>query len=419
MATIEELNDMPPGLDRIRAAHRTAGDAADAAKPAREQLTKAAWELRYRHKWSKAKASEKTGLFSTTLFPAASLVEPSEEEILERLPGWDLETALAEREAAAAKFATQRAIEDAAREIRRKDVAALYQGHIDGRQWDQAEIGAEFGMDTTMVKADLKAMGVELRPSQRRKVASEEGAPVDLGPISRMLGVSRLYLKAVIRYWGDPARAEDPKAFPQDAAAGEGKYWPGKVKQWFERLPVVAASPTGLTLARAAERVGEPYEAVKAAIDSAAEDGTLPADVVYSNGAVHEERFTAWWRERKERLYSGDSLITLAELLKVDYKGLRTKVRAAEEAGELPKGVKLGERYDRIQFLSWWRAISSVTSEGVTMKALAEALGVKPEKVRYQVRKADEAGGLPAGVRLENGRFDFDAARTWWRSLGL
>lgn len=418
MATIDELNDMPSGPERLRAAHRTATDAAAKAKPARDALATAAWVLHYRHGWSRSKAAKDTGLFTTSIFPHSVVVELTDEEILARLPTFSLEEALEERDKNAREFRRLKAIEEAARDIRRKDVAALYQGHYDGRQWEMVDIAAAAGgMDMSIVKSDLKASGVEVRPGQKRKVANIEGSPEDLGPIARMLGVSRLYLKALVRYWRDPARADDPKAFPADAIAEDGKYWPGKVAAWFRSMPTVAASPTGLTIARAAERVGEPYETVKAAIDSAAEDGTLPADIVYSNGAVHEGRFTAWWRARKEYLHAGESLSALAEALGVDYKNLRTTVRSFEQVGELPEGVKIGERYDKVRFIEWWRAISAAPAEGVTMKVLAEALGVSPDKVRYQVRKAEQAGTLPPGVRLGNGRFHYERARTWWQSL--
>ncbi|MET8006294.1 hypothetical protein [Nonomuraea glycinis] len=416
---LQELTGMPAGVDRIKAALRIGNDAADKAKPAREQLAKAAWVLAYRHGWSKTKAAKDTGLFTTSIFPAAALVEPSEKEILAALPDWDEDTAVAERTTAAKVFSACRAVEDGAREVRRHDVAALYQGQFDGRLWEIADIGTEYGMDTTMVKADLKAAGVELRPSQRRKVASPEGGPENLGAIARMLGISRLYLKDRITYWRNPSRADNAKAFPPDAAAEGGKYWPNKVAAWFRSLPTVAASPTGLTLRRAADRVGEPYDTVKSAIDQAADDGTLPAGLVYSNGAVHEGHFVQWWRTRKERLHAGVPLSDVADELGVDYKAFRMKVRAAEDAVELPAEARRGDRYDRDGLVAWWRSASSSEDEGVMMKTLAEQLGVKPEQVRYQVRKAEQAGGLPAGVRLESGRFDLEAARRWWRGLGL
>jgi hypothetical protein len=416
---LQELTGMPAGVDRIKAALRIGNDAADKAKPAREQLAKAAWVLAYRHGWSKTKAAKDTGLFTTSIFPAAALVEPSEEEILAALPDWDEDTAVAERSAAAAVFAVCKAVEDGARDVRRRDVAALYTGQLDGRQWEMADIGNTFNVDTTMVKSDLKAADVELRPSQRRKVATPQSGPENLGAIARMLGVSRLYLKDRITYWRNPAREGNPKAFPPDAAADGGKYWPSKVAAWFRSLPTVAASPTGLTLRRAADRVGEPYDTVKSAIDQAADDGTLPAGLVYSNGAVHEGHFVEWWRTRKERLHAGVPLSDVADELGVDYKTFRTRVRAAEDAGTLPDTARRGDRYDRDGLVEWWRSASSSEGEGVMMKTLAEDLGVKPEQVRYQVRKAEQAGGLPAGVRLESGRFDLESARRWWRSLGL
>ncbi|MFI6536613.1 hypothetical protein ACIBHY_29475 [Nonomuraea sp. NPDC050547] len=425
--TLDELRAMPAGPDRIRAAAAAAAAANDSAKTAREALATAAWTLHYRHRdkgWSKQKASKGTGVGATSLFPTGSPVAPSEDQILELLPVWEVGAALTARDAAAADLAKHRAFADGAREIRRTDIAALYQGHLDGRQWEISEIGAEFELDLTMVAGDIKAVGVTLRPSQRRKVASEASdQPTGLGPIARMLGTSRLYLQACVRYWSDPARAEKPNAFPSEAVAGEGKYWPGKVKPWFERLPAMAAAPTGLSLHRAAALVGEPYPTVKSAITAAAEAGTLPPDIVYANGAVNEDRFVAWWRERKERLTAGTTLVDAAEKVGVNEKTFRTAVHEAEEAGELLKEAKVSDRrYDEDLLLAWWRRKTSpeaVASAGTTMKDLAETAGLKVDQVRYQVRKAEEAGTLPEGVRLDSGRFNKQAGLNWLKSLGL
>ncbi|MEU7863940.1 hypothetical protein [Nonomuraea sp. NPDC049141] len=132
-----------------------------------------------------------------------------------------MNTALAKRDEAAKELKAKRALADAVREIRRQDIAALYQGHLDGRQWEIAEIGAEYKLDLTMVSGDIKAQGVELRPSQRRKVADAAAEqPIEVGPIARMLGVSRVALQNRIRYWGKPEQADKPNAFPADADAG-------------------------------------------------------------------------------------------------------------------------------------------------------------------------------------------------------
>ncbi|WP_433513706.1 hypothetical protein ACQP2T_60850 [Nonomuraea sp. CA-143628] len=425
--TLDELRAMPAGPDRIRAAAGLAAAANAEAKDARELLGKAAWTLHYRHKakgWSKQKASKGTGVGATSLFPTGTPVAPSDEDILAQLPDWDPDTALAERDQAAAELKTHRALAESAREIRRQDIAALYQGHLDGRQWEIAEIGAEYKLDLTMVSGDIKAQGVELRPSQRRKVASESGEqPTELGPIARMLGVSRVALQNRIRYWGKPEQADKPTAFPADADAGDGKYWPAKVKAWFDRLPAMANAPTGLSMHRAADQVGEPYATVKGALLAAADAGNLPHELVYSNGAVNEALFVEWWRERKERLTAGTTLVDAAERAGVNEKTFRTAVHAAEEAGELPKGAKVSDRrYDEDILLAWWRQKTSpevVASAGTTMKDLAEAAGLNLDKVRYQVRKAEKDASLPEGVRLESGRFNKKAGLAWLKSLGL
>ncbi|TMR92400.1 hypothetical protein [Nonomuraea basaltis] len=425
--TLDELRGMPTGPDRISAAAGAAAAANADVKKAREDLAKAVWTLHYRHKdkgWSKQKASKGTGVGATSLFPTGSPVAPSEEQILEQLPNWDADTALAERDKAAAELAKHRAFADGAREIRRKDIAALYQGHLDGKQWEIAEIGAEYELDTTMVTGDIKAMGVTLRPSQRRKVASENsGQPTELGPIARMLGVSRIYLQHRIRYWSNPERSSKPGAFPADAEAGDGKYWPDKVKTWFDSLPAMAAAPTGLSLHRAAEQVGEPYPTVKGAIISAAEAGTLPPELIYGSGAVNEALFVQWWRDRKERLSAGTTLVDAAKKAGVNEKTFRTAVHEAEAAGELPEKARVSDRrYDEDVLLAWWRQKTSpeaVASTGTTMKDLAEAAGLKVDKVRYQVRKAEESGSLPEGVRLPSGRFNKEKGLAWLKSLGL
>ncbi|MEU4513241.1 hypothetical protein AB0G05_27405 [Nonomuraea wenchangensis] len=421
---LDELRRMPAGVERIRYAADLVSDANAAAKEARKALGEAAWTLHYRHKdkgWSKQKASKGTGVGATSLFPPGGPITQADEDIAAQLPDWDVETALGKRDQAASDLGLYRKLAESAREIRRKDIAAVYQGHLDGRQWEIAEIGAEFNLDLTMVAADLKAEGVELRPSQRRKVASASSdQPTDLGPISRMLGVSRLALTHRIRYWSKPEQAGKPNAFPPDADAGNGKYWPARVKEWFDRLPLVAAAPTGLTLRRAAAQVGESDSTVKAAIMAAADAGDLPHELVYSNGAVNEKVFVQWWRERKERLTAGTTLVDAAAKAGVNEKTFRVAVHDAEKAGELPKGAKVSDRrYDEAILLTWWQQRSSPEAAGITMKDLAEAAGLKVDAVRYQVRKAQEAGTLPEGVRLETGRFNKQQGLAWLKSLGL
>ncbi|MEU6712913.1 hypothetical protein ABZ897_15645 [Nonomuraea sp. NPDC046802] len=425
--SLDEVIAIQDGQRRLSASIALAAAATADAKKARDALAKAAWTLYYRHKgkgWSKQKASKGTGVTATSLFPTGGPVTQSDEQIAEQLPDWDVATALAERDKAASDLKKHRALADAAREIRRKDIVALYQGHLDGRQWEIAEIGAEYGMDLTMVSGDIKAQGVELRPSQRRKVASAGSSqPTELGPIARMIGVSRIFLAHRIRYWSKPEQAGKPNAFPADAAAGDGKYYPLRVKEWFDRLPAMAAAPTGLSLRRAAEQVGEPYPTVKGAIERAADAGTLPPDLIYGTGAVNEDLFVQWWRDRKERLSAGTTLVDAAAKAGVNEKTFRLEVHAAEDAGELPEGAKVSDRrYDEDALLAWWKrktSPESVASAGTTMKDLAEAAGLKVDAVRYQVRKAQEAGTLPEGVRLESGRFNKKAGLQWLKSLGL
>ncbi|MGA4995838.1 hypothetical protein [Nonomuraea bangladeshensis] len=422
--TLDDVLVITDGMQRLSAAIALAASVSADAKEARKALGEAVWVLHYRHKdqgWSKQKASKGTGVGATSLFPTGGAVTLSDDDIVAQLPDWDVETALAKRDQAAAKLKERRALADAARDVRRRDIAALYEGRLDGRQWEIAEIGAEFNLDLTMVAADLKAEGVELRPSQRRKVASASSdQPTDLGPISRMLGVSRLALTHRIRYWSKPEQAGKPNAFPPDADAGNGKYWPARVKEWFDRLPLVAAAPTGLTLRRAAAQVGESDSTVKAAIMAAADAGDLPHELVYSNGAVNEKVFVQWWRERKERLTAGTTLVDAAAKAGVNEKTFRVAVHEAEKAGELPKGAKVSDRrYDEAILLTWWQQRSSPEAAGITMKDLAEAAGLKVDAVRYQVRKAQEAGTLPEGVRLETGRFNKQQGLAWLKSLGL
>ncbi|MFI6634314.1 hypothetical protein ACIBI7_35995 [Nonomuraea fuscirosea] len=424
---LNELRVMPAGPDRISAAVSLVADANEQAKKSREDLGKAAWTLHYRHKdkgWTKQKASKGTGVGGSSLFPTGGPVTMSDDEIRAQLPEWDAETALAERDKAAADLAAYRQLAEDARKIRREDIAALYQGHLDGVQWEIAAIGSTYELDLTMVSGDLKAQGVELRPSQRRRVASAESEqPTDLGPIARMLGVSRMALQNRIRYWGKPEVADKPYAFPADANAGDGKYWPAKVKAWFDRLPAMAAAPTGLSLRRAAAQVGEPYATVKGALLAAADAGNLPHELVYSNGAVNEALFVEWWRARKERLTAGTTLVDAAAKVGVNEKTFRTAVHDAEKAGELPKGAKVSDRrYDEDVLLAWWRQRTSpqtVASAGTTMTDLADAAGVSLDRVRYQVRKAEKEGTLPEGVRLESGRFNKKAGLEWLKSLGL
>ncbi|MEU7861592.1 helix-turn-helix domain-containing protein [Nonomuraea sp. NPDC049141] len=151
--------------------------------------------------------------------------------------------------------------------------------------------------------------------------------------------------------------------------------------------------------------------------------GTLPPDIVYGSGAVNEILFVEWWRKRKESLSAGTTLADAAERVGVNEKTFRTAVHEAEAAGELPEVAKVSDRrYDEDALLAWWQEKTSpeaVASAGTTMKDLAETAGLKVDQVRYQVRKAEEAGILPEGVRPASGRFNKKAGLAWLESLGL
>lgn len=417
MTPAERLENRQPGMNRVKAAHAIVVEEAPKVSAASAKLRKAAWVLHHRHGWSKSKAASGTGLALTSVFPPAKVVEPSREEILAQLPDWDEATAKTTRDEQARKYATAKQEENTARDIRRRDVSALYQGHLDGKLWEMADIGTGAGLDTTVIKADLKALGVKIRPGQKRKAASVDGPPAPLGDIARMAGVSPLYLRDRVGYWSDPSRARRKHAFPTDAAVEDDLYDPGKVKAWLDTLPQVAASPRGLALRAFAGRIGENEETVKSALTAAADRGLLEPGTVLPDGAVDEALATVWWKRRKETLTAasqGESLYALADTHGRPYKDLRLLVREAEKAGTFPEQAKIGDRYVPERFAAW--LAQQDQRKTVTLKELAERAGVTYEQARHQVRKAEGDGTLPAGVK-EGKAFVLEPALAWVKGI--
>ncbi|GAA4209211.1 hypothetical protein GCM10022252_75390 [Streptosporangium oxazolinicum] len=370
MATADELERRPPGMARIKAAHQIVVDEAPKVSEASEKLREAAWVLHHRHEWSKSRAASGTGMALTSVFPPPKFVEPSKEDILKKLPDWDEIIARATIALEARNYRNAKAEGGKARDIRRRDIAALYQGHLDGKLWEMADIGTEAELDTTVVKADLKALKVAIRPGQKRKAAVLGGPPAPIGDIARLAKVSPLYLRQQVGYWSAPERTPGKHAFPGDAAVGDGLFDPDMVLAWLKKLPTVASAPAGLTLRAFSGRIGENEETVKSAIAKAADRGTLPSGAVLPDGSVNEAVTTSWWQQRS--------------------------AAKAEAASPEPGGPVL-----------------------VLMQDVAADLEVPVHTFRYQVRKATTAGTLPPAVRPDGKKFDLPAARAWWATLGV
>ncbi|SDH67862.1 hypothetical protein SAMN05421505_12048 [Sinosporangium album] len=416
---LTELRGKPSSTDRVRDAHRAVTDALGAGREQRKALATAAWVLHHRHGISKRRAVAGSGVQVYTVFPPPSAPADAEQEaeIVAQLPDWDHDEATRRRDTAAALLHTLKLLEDGAREVRRTDIAHLYTGQLDGRQHEITDISADLDIEASTIRGDLKAADVPLRPVHRFRTATPGDASATLGEIARMLGVPRLVLKERIRYWSAPERARHEQAFPADGRTDDGHYRPGPVRQWWQQMPVVAAAPAGISLRRAAEQVGEPYESVRSAVQQAVDKGELTSEVIAADGSVNPAKFTAWWSRRK-------GLTTLPKLcaqVGTGIKAFRLAIRAAETDGTFPAEARPGggDLYDGPKVLAWW----ADRTRGVSLVDAAGELGTTPERLRYQLRKAEgrlgtrEGTGLPAGVRLDNGRLDLKAARAWWNTL--
>ncbi|MEN3540986.1 hypothetical protein AAH991_38135 [Microbispora sp. ZYX-F-249] len=201
-------------------------------------------------------------------------------------------------------------------------------------------------MPDYLVRADLKAAKVEMRPLRGKDVA-------------RMLRVNFGTLRSAVRAASRPEKEGKPGAFPPDAIdEATGLYRPAVVKAWWEspkRWSRAAYAPQGETLARLAEQIGEPYEKVKAAVRTARENDTLPDGVVNDDETFNTEPFLTWWRKRESELNEGATLVQLAVELSEDIERVRGRVRWAREKGRFPDGVKLPNgRFDVDKFKAWW-----------------------------------------------------------------
>uniref|UniRef100_UPI003F49668E hypothetical protein n=1 Tax=Streptosporangium sp. CA-235898 TaxID=3240073 RepID=UPI003F49668E len=360
---IDALRAMPAGTERIRAAHKVTTDAIAAAAEHRAEIDKLAAVLYYRHGWKKAPLARAAGMYTTNLFPArVTLPRPPDDLVLSQE---DAEAQLAEQSLA---YREAQELADNARAIRRDDVVALYEGRIDRKLWETADIARETsspeadesGMSDSLVKADLLARDVTLRPGKGQRVAALDGPPASLPDIARMLHVTPVRMKNAVQ------AHKRAGTFPEGAMVGD-LYVPQVVAEWWPTTARAAKraayAPQGEQLATLARRIGESYDKVKTAVRYAEEDDALPEGVKLDDGTYGEEKFLTWWRARAEALQAGTTLKDLAADLRVDYEWLRQQVRAyRKKHGELPEGVELPyRRWDGEKFVAEvWPSIRKV-----------------------------------------------------------
>ncbi|MEV7011668.1 hypothetical protein [Streptosporangium sp. NPDC051022] len=341
--TIEAIQAMPPGAGRARAAHEATEDANIAAAIHRQTITGLVAVLEGDYGHTKADLGRSTGIAVQNLFPPNAVLPrpkgkaPKEPQAVKQL---------AEE---ATGYRDERAKAKAVREIRRDDVAALYQGALDGRQWETGEIARETGMSDSLVKADLKARGVDLRPATGPRTASLDDESATLAEIARMLRVDYKRLKDAVQ-----AHTRS-RTLPEEAEAGGGaaddrRYVPRVVAEWWPTIRSakrVAYAPQGAKLSDLARRYGENYEKVKTAVRYAERAGELAEGVRNDDGTFNEQAWLEWWRAR------GVTLSDIAAEQGVDYEKLRQRVRAFLSKHELAEGVRLDSgRWNRERFLA-------------------------------------------------------------------
>ncbi|MET8382411.1 hypothetical protein ABZV14_05315 [Streptosporangium canum] len=154
----------------------------------RKDIDKLGAVLLYRHGWKKARLGRAACISPMNLFSArVTLPEPLDDFVLT-----EVEAQLTDK---SPSYRQEQERAKAAREIRRDDVVALYQGHIDGRRRETPDIAQETGMSDNLVKADLIARQVELRPAKGQRAATLDRPAAPLPDIARMLRAAPNKLK--------------------------------------------------------------------------------------------------------------------------------------------------------------------------------------------------------------------------------
>lgn len=358
MDTLEKLKQTPPGPARVKAAHDLAVKETAKRDQARADQIMACLVLTQKHEWSQAKAARAAKVSVQNLFGSGTAATVKVAEQLPNLPNWDEAKATAELESAVAQYAEAKATAKDTVQIRRDGIVALYTGAHDGRLWEPADIADATDVPDYLVRADLKAARVTMRPLRGKNVATPGGPPAKLADIARMLRVRFETLRSAVRAASRPEKAGKPGAFPMDAIDPDtGLYRPAVVKTWWETRPRprAAYAPQGESLRRLAEQIGESYEKVKAAVRTARLDGALPGGVVHDDETYNPEAFVTWWREREKAMNAGVTLVQLAFELSEDVERVRGRVRWARDKDRFPDGIRLDNgRYDREAFKAWW-----------------------------------------------------------------
>ncbi|GHE31344.1 hypothetical protein GCM10017673_37590 [Streptosporangium violaceochromogenes] len=332
---IEKLRAAAAGAGRARAAHEMTEQANAAAAAHRAEITGLAAVLHEVHGAGKIALARAAGIAVQNLFPPNAVL-PRPAQPPEEPQAWK------QLRAEAYGYRLQRAKAHAAREVRRDDVVALYQ------QQEPSRIARELGMVDSLVKGDLKARGVELRPAIKAAGLDDESAT--LAEIARMLGVDYKWLKDRVRSHQRGGTLPEGAEFRQGSRDGKPRYVPRVIAGWIPAIRQprrVDHAPKGEKLADLARRFGEPYERVRTAIRVAEQAGDFPTGVRNPDGTFNEEPFMAWWRAR------GVTLKDLAAELGADYEPLRWRVRTFLNSGSLPDGVRLPSgRWNREGFMA-------------------------------------------------------------------